>query len=128
MQRSLVLTFVASLVLSGCGGGAPEEMAADPETATATPTPPRVDQTNPQQVAEEFFYSIAQGDVEGASQWVLPEQQSDFLASMEGVTPQLPEGYEVVVFAQGEQAEASIAGAPIEVDMQMRQGLWWIAN
>jgi len=102
-------------------------MAADTGTPAA-PAPPGVDRTNPQQVAEEFFRAIDQGDVESASQWVLPEQQTEFLAAMEGVTPQLPEGYEVVVLAQGDRAEASIAGAPIEVDMQMREGLWWMAN
>lgn len=127
MVRILLLTVVSLLVLSGCGGGDSSEGEADTATPV-TPAPPRVDQTNPQQVAEAFFDFIARADVEGASQWVLPEQQADFLASMEGVTPQLPEGYEVVVFAQGEHAEASIAGAPIEVDMQMHEGMWWIAN
>jgi len=127
MMRSLVLTAVALFLLSGCGGGDPAEMAADTGTPAA-PAPPGVDRTNPQQVAEEFFRAIDQGDVESASQWVLPEQQTEFLAAMEGVTPQLPEGYEVVVLAQGDRADASIVGAPIEVDMQMREGLWWIAN
>lgn len=129
MRSLLMLVLAVSLVLSGCGSDEPTEGSSGAEPAPpAPPAPPAVDQTNPQEVAEEFYGAIAQGDVQAASQWVAPEQQADFLASMEGVTPQLPEDYEVVVFAQGDHAEASIAGAPIEVDMQMREGLWWISN
>jgi hypothetical protein len=87
-----------------------------------------VDPSDPIQVAEEFYGAVDRGDLEDAVQWVLPEQQEDFRAAMQAGMPSLPDGYQVVVLAQGDHAEASITGAPIEVDMQLREGRWWVAN
>jgi hypothetical protein len=89
---------------------------------------PAVDPASPVEVAEAFYAAIDEGDIEAAAAWVLPEQQEGFREAMVDELPDLRDGYEVVVLAQGDQAEASVAGCEIEVDMKLVDGRWWIYN
>lgn len=89
---------------------------------------PAVDPSSPVEVAEAFYAAIDEGDIDAAAAWVLPEQQQGFRDAMVDELPDLPGGYEVVVLAQGDQAEASVAGCEIEVDMKLVDGRWWIYN
>ncbi len=120
--RLAVLIFTACLV-TGCGG----DNAASEGSRDGT-YEPSVDLSSPIEVAEAFYAAVDEGDLEGAVMWVVPGQQEDFRSAMEAGMPDLPGDYEVVVMAQGAQAEASIAGMEMEVEMELIDGRWWVGR
>jgi hypothetical protein len=114
-NRILVSLLAASALFSGCGGG---------DGAPSV----NIDRTDPMEVASAFFEAVDDGDLDSAIEYVLPEQAADFREAMSGGMPNLPSDYDVVVMAQGDQAEASLTGTSLEVDMIRVEGEWWISN
>lgn len=112
-EKLLVTMLAAATILAGCGGNG--------EAAVG-----RVDTTDPLDVATAFFNSVDAGNLDAAIIFVLPEQAADFREAMSGGMPRMPSDYEVMVMAQGDEAEASITGADMEVDMVLVDGRWWI--
>lgn len=113
--KLLLILMSSAFLLSGCGGGE--------GTSTA-----RVDTADPLDVATAFYDAVDRQDVEAALEHVLPEQAEDFRNAMSGGMPDMPDDYEVIVMAQGEEAEASITGSDLEVDMVLVDGRWWITR
>ena len=113
--RFVLVLAAAGVLLSGCGedNGAP---AAG------------VDTSDPLQVAEAFYRAVDDGNLEGALEHVDPDMADDFREAMSGGMPSMPPDYEVMVMAQGDEAEASVTGADLEVDMIQIDGRWWITR
>jgi len=115
MFRKSILLLVSAVLLAGCGGGGGSSAA-------------RVDTSDPIQVAEAFYKAVDEQDIEAALEYVDPELAGDFREAMSGGMPDMPGDFEVVVMAQGDQAEASIPGVDMEVDMILVDGRWWITR
>lgn len=114
MDRIIGALIVSILFLSGCGGG---ETPAD-----------RVDTSDPMQVAEAFYEAVDRQDLDAALEYVDPEMAADFREAMSGGLPSMPSDYEVIVYAEGNEAEADITGTDLEVDMVLIDGRWWITR
>lgn len=116
MKRRIILgLLMAAYAVSSCGGGG--------ETPAAS-----VDTGDPMQVAEAFYKAVADRDLEAALEHVDPDMAADFREAMSEGMPSMPSDYEVIVMAQGDEAEASITGSDLEVDMILVDGRWWVTR
>ncbi|MBD3279047.1 MAG: hypothetical protein GF388_12170 [Candidatus Aegiribacteria sp.] len=116
MMRKIVTgLFLGVFVFSGCGGG------------SDTPAS-NVDTSDPLQVAKAFYEAVDQGDVDAALEYVDPEMASDFRSAMSGGLPSLPSDYEVMVLTEGDEAEANVTGANLDIDLVLIDGEWWVTR
>ena len=113
--RIVLMLAAAGFLVAACGEG-DEAHAA------------RVDASDPLQVAEAFYRAVDEEDLERALEYVDPEMVADFREAMSGGMPSMPSDYEVMVMTQGDEAEASVTGADLEVDMILADGRWWITR
>lgn len=114
-RKTIMFLILGAFVVSGCGG--------DSESTAAS-----VDTSDPLQVAQAFYEAVDQGDVDAALEYVDPEMVSAFRSAMSGGMPSLPSDYEVMVMTEGNEAEANVTGADLEIDMVLIDGEWWVTR
>ncbi len=114
-RKVIMFLLLGAFVVSGCGG--------ESDTPSSS-----VDTSDPLQVAEAFYYAVEQGDVDAALEYVDPEMVSDFRSAMSGGMPSFPSDYEVMVMTEGDEAEANVTGADLEIDMVLIDGEWWVTR
>jgi hypothetical protein len=108
-MKRRVLCAVVMMVMVGCGA--------------------KVDTSDPKAVAEACVSALARGDLEGAVQYVIPEEQEMARKELMKAIPPLPEKPELKVTVQGERADAEVLNAKnFGMDMKLKDGRWWIVK
>ncbi len=94
-----------------------------------------VDMKDPQAVAMAFLVALANKNSEEAIKYVIPEQRDDLRKAFKQGVPPIPQKPEirVVVKRNGNQADVKVLNGvqknpPLGLDMELKDGKWWIVK
>ena len=85
-----------------------------------------VDLTSPQSVATSFFYGLYTGNIQAATELILPDYRHDFRNTLALGTPKIPDNPSIIIKQYNSRAEATIEGTGIGIDLRRQGDRWFV--